>query len=116
MMELKLTLLIVATLVAYAASWSCTESDWAKYKEEYNKEYDSAEIDLYHKNTFCENLINIIQNNQDYEIGEVNHKLSVTTFTDLSPTEQEEYRKSHGFKRRRGGYKPKPIEYEEEQE
>ncbi|XP_055908501.1 uncharacterized protein LOC129943224 [Eupeodes corollae] len=110
-MKLNLILLVVATLVACAASWECTPSDWARYKKEYNKYYDSNEADLFHKNTFCETIINIEANNHDFTNGAVNTKISVTAFTDLSPTEQEEYRKSHGFIRKR---KPKPIKKEEE--
>ncbi|XP_055908503.1 uncharacterized protein LOC129943226 [Eupeodes corollae] len=113
-MNFKLTLVIVATFIACASSlnYKCTQSDWAKFKEEYNKSYELAETDLFHYNTFCENLIIIEQNNHDFDTGEAVHKLSVNKLSDLSPPEQQEYLKAHRVQKVRGSKRTTTEAYE----
>ncbi|XP_056631251.1 crustapain-like [Diorhabda sublineata] len=63
------------------------EEQFAEFKKEFEKTYDTPEEEEKRFKIFQENLRFIEENNKKYDKGEVSSRLDITPFTDLSADE-----------------------------
>ncbi|XP_055841495.1 protein CTLA-2-alpha-like [Episyrphus balteatus] len=88
-MKFTLALLVVAAILGCVLS--CSDKDFAEFKQKFNKNYASREEDGNRKKIFCKNLKKIEAHNELYKKGLTTYTQGVNQFSDLT---QEEFQNS----------------------
>lgn len=79
-------LVVLLAVVAAAHCVSFTDlirEEWAQFKLEHSKEYESETEEKFRMKVFMENRHKIAKHNQKYEIGKVPYKLGINKYTDM---------------------------------
>jgi len=85
-MKLFLTIALSLTVAEICFGVSLN-TQWAKFKEENNKEYVDGIEEAFRKGVFAANLEKINKHNEEYDQGEHTWKMSVNLFADLTHDE-----------------------------
>jgi len=79
-------LLVLAALVGIAqcvSFFDLVSEQWASYKLQHRKQYDSETEEKFRMKIFMENAHKVAKHNQMYEMGLVNYKLGVNKWADM---------------------------------
>ncbi|KAK9887526.1 hypothetical protein WA026_023248 [Henosepilachna vigintioctopunctata] len=96
---MKFVLVLCCTLVVILHTTSAKPADdlnsqWEKYKKDFNKKYDTAELDALHKEIFARSVKEVEEHNAKFAKGEVTYTKGINQFSDMT---DEEIKKHTGF-------------------
>lgn len=88
--------LIAVFYLAAAAPVQDVDSQWVKYKADFNKKYDSPEEEAQRKQLFVKTLQEVESHNAKYQQGLVTWTKGINQFADWTP---EEFKRIQGTRR-----------------
>ncbi|KAK9887524.1 hypothetical protein WA026_023246 [Henosepilachna vigintioctopunctata] len=86
--------IIVVLNVASSQANQNTDSQWEKYKKDFNKKYSSPADEALHRGILEKNVAKVAEHNAKFAKGEVTYSMGINNFSDMTP---EELSKHHGL-------------------